>query len=130
MSRTIHCVKLNKEGEALDTQTYPGTLGEKILASISKEAWKMWLAHQTLLINEKRLNLMDKDARAFLEGEMQKFLFGEGSAKPEGFVEPPKNNAANHDSDLVDETSDESFPASDPPSWNMRNDENKPDHSK
>ena len=56
MSPTIHCVKLNKEAEALDAPTYPGALGEKIFASISKEAWKMWLAHQTLLINEKRLN--------------------------------------------------------------------------
>ena len=118
MKRMIHCVKLNTEAEGLDDKTYPGKLGHKIFASISKEAWKMWLAHQTLLINEKRLNLIDPDAQIFLEEEMQKFLFGEGSEKPEGFIDPNAEDT----SDKIDEASDDSFPASDPPAWNMPED--------
>ena len=49
MTRTVHCVKLNKEAEALDFPPYPGELGKKIYETVSKEAWQMWLAHQTLL---------------------------------------------------------------------------------
>ena len=72
---------------ALTSQPYPGALGARILAEISQERWQMWLAHQTTLINEYRLNLMDASAREFLRTEMEKFLFTGGSEKPAGFVE-------------------------------------------
>ena len=82
----IYCVKLKKEAEALDYQPYPGTVGEKIFANISAEAWDMWVNHQTMLINEMRLTPVDPKARKLLEDEMEKFLFGEGSSKPEGYT--------------------------------------------
>ena len=85
MSREIFCIKLNKMAEGLDRIPYPGPLGEKAFAEISKEAWKLWLRHQTLLINENRLNLMDPSTKSFLEAEMEKFLFGEGSELPKGY---------------------------------------------
>lgn len=88
MSRMIHCVKLNKEAPGLTHAPYPGELGKKILASISQEAWQLWLAHQTMLINEYRLSMIDPKARTFLAEEMKKFLFGEGSEKPAGYVPP------------------------------------------
>jgi Fe-S cluster biosynthesis and repair protein YggX len=88
MSRTVQCVKLGKEAEGLEWQTYPGELGKRIFESVSQEAWKMWMSHQTMLINEYRLTPVDPKARKFLEGEMEKFLFGEGSTAPEGFVPP------------------------------------------
>lgn len=88
MSRTVHCVKLNREAEGLDWQTYPGELGKRIFDSVSKEAWQMWVNHQTTLINEYRLTPIDPKARKFLEQEMEKFFFGEGSAKPGGYVPP------------------------------------------
>lgn len=89
MSRNIQCVKLNKEAEGLEFAPYPGKLGERIFADISKEAWKLWLGHQTMLINEYRLSTIDPKSREFLETEMEKFLFSEdGSAIPEGFVPP------------------------------------------
>lgn len=90
MSRRIHCVKLKKEAEGLDFQTYPGEIGKKIYDHISKEAWQMWLAHQTMLINEYRLSLIEPKAREFLVIEMEKFLFGEGSVAPAGYVPPDK----------------------------------------
>ena len=89
MAKVITCTLLKKEAEALDYQPYPGKIGEKIMNEISAEAWDMWVKHQTSLINEMRLTPVDPKARKFLEEEMEKFLFGEGSKAPEGFV-PPK----------------------------------------
>jgi len=88
MTNTVHCVKLGKDAEGLDRAPYPGELGRRILANVSKEAWQLWLAHQTMLINEYRLVPIEPKARAFLEGEMEKFFFGAGSDAPEGFVAP------------------------------------------
>ena len=88
MSRTVNCVRLGREAEGLDFPPYPGELGQRIFEQISKEAWQQWLAHQTMLINENRITPVDPKARAFLQGEMEKFLFGEGSAPPEGYVPP------------------------------------------
>ena len=88
MPRTVFCVKLQREAEGLDFAPYPGELGKRLFAGASKEAWRQWLAHQTMLINENRLSPLDPKARKFLEGEMEKFLFGEGSAAPAGYVAP------------------------------------------
>lgn len=88
MSRKVQCVKLNKEAEGLDYAPYPGDLGQRIYDNVSKEAWQMWLKHQTMLINENRLIPIEPRARQFLEQEMDKFFFGEGSAAPEGYVPP------------------------------------------
>jgi len=88
MSRTVHCVKLQREAEGLAFAPYPGELGKRIFAQVSREAWSAWLAHQTMLINENRLSPLDPKARKFLEAEMEKFLFGEGAEKPPGYVPP------------------------------------------
>ncbi len=88
MPRMVHCVKLGKEAEGLDYVTYPGELGKRIFENVSKEAWQMWLRHQTILINEHRLSPIEPRARKFLEQEMENFFFGEGSAMPEGYVPP------------------------------------------
>jgi Fe-S cluster biosynthesis and repair protein YggX len=85
MARMVKCIKLGKEAEGLDFPTYPGELGKKIYENVSKEAWKLWLSHQTMLINEYRVNPMDPKARKFVEGEMEKFFFGEGSQLPPDF---------------------------------------------
>jgi Fe-S cluster biosynthesis and repair protein YggX len=79
-------MKLNEEAEGLDIPPFPGALGEKIFNHISKQAWNMWLSHQTMLINEYRLNLLDPKARQFLREEMEKYFFGEGSETPAGFT--------------------------------------------
>ena len=81
MSRTVNCVKLNKEAEGLDRAPYPGELGQKIFDNVSKEAWQQWLGHQTMLINEYRLSPMDPKARTFLEEEMEKFFFSDEKAE-------------------------------------------------
>lgn len=88
MARMVNCVKLGKEAEGLDRQPYPGELGKRIYENVSKEAWQMWLNHQTMLINEYRLTPVDPKARKFIEQEMERFFFGEGSSRPEGYVPP------------------------------------------
>ncbi len=88
MTRIVTCIKLGKDAEGLTAAPYPGELGRRIYENVSKEAWQMWLKHQTMLINEYRLTPLDPKARSFLEQEMERFFFGQGSAKPEGYVPP------------------------------------------
>lgn len=86
MARTVQCILLGKEGEGLDYAPYPGPLGQRIYENVSKEAWQRWVAHQTMLINEYRLTPIEPEARKFLETEMEKYFFGEGSEKPKEYV--------------------------------------------
>lgn len=88
MQRMVHCVKLDKEAEGLAAPPYPGELGQRIYENVSKQAWQQWLAHQTMLINEYRLTLIEPKARKFLEEEMEKFFFAGGSEKPKEYVPP------------------------------------------
>ena len=88
MARTVQCVVLKREAPGLDRAPYPGSLGQRIFENVSREGWERWRAHQTMLINEYRLSPIEPKARKFLEEEMEKFLFGTGSAKPTGFVDP------------------------------------------
>jgi len=77
MKRSVFCLKLKKEAEALENPPLFSELGTKIYHHVSKEAWGLWLKHQTILINEQRLNLAESKARAFLIAEMDRFFFGE-----------------------------------------------------
>jgi Fe-S cluster biosynthesis and repair protein YggX len=86
MTRTVQCVLLGKEAEALDYAPYPGDLGQRIFENVSKQAWQQWLVHQTMLINENRLTPIEPAARKFIEEEMEKFFFGSGSEAPSDFV--------------------------------------------
>lgn len=86
--RTVNCVKLGIEAEGLAFAPWPGELGKRIYQNVSKQAWADWMAHQTMLINENRLNPLDASTRTFLAGEMEKYFFGSGSARPPGYVVP------------------------------------------
>jgi len=88
MSRIVHCQMLDQDLEGLAFQTWPGELGKRIYEHISQQAWAQWMNHQTMLINEHRLSPLNPEHRKYLEGEMEKFLFGEGSEKPQGYVAP------------------------------------------
>src|SRR4029078_5064975 len=75
MARMVNCIKLQREAEGLDFPPYPGELGKRLYESVSKEAWKAWLEHQKMLVNENRLNLADPRARKYLEEQMRKHFF-------------------------------------------------------
>ncbi|GAA4416600.1 oxidative damage protection protein [Quisquiliibacterium transsilvanicum] len=88
MARTVFCVKLQREAEGLDFPPYPGDLGKRLYENASKEAWQGWLKHQTMLVNENRLNLSDPRARKYLAAQMEGYFFGEGADRVAGYVPP------------------------------------------
>jgi Fe-S cluster biosynthesis and repair protein YggX len=88
MARMVNCIKLGTEAEGLDFPPYPGELGKRIWESVSKQAWADWLKHQTMLVNENRLNLADARARQYLARQMENHFFGSGADAAQGYVPP------------------------------------------
>ncbi|MDP1534287.1 MAG: oxidative damage protection protein [Rubrivivax sp.] len=88
MTRMVQCVYLKKEGEGLSFAPYPGELGKRIYDSVCKEGFEAWKKHQTMLVNENRLNLADARARQYLARQMEQFFFGTGAEQPAGYVPP------------------------------------------
>jgi Fe-S cluster biosynthesis and repair protein YggX len=86
--KTVTCVRLKKELPGLDFPPYPGEFGQRILENVSKQAWEEWLNHQTMLINENRVNALNPEARKYLKTQCESFLFGEGADMPEGYIPP------------------------------------------
>jgi len=89
MARMVKCIKLGREAEGLDFPPVPGEMGKKLWENVSKEAWAAWQKHQTMLVNENRLNLADTRARKYLLTQMEQYFFGEGADQVSGYV-PPK----------------------------------------
>jgi Fe-S cluster biosynthesis and repair protein YggX len=81
----VQCIKLGREAEGLDYPPYPGELGKRIYEKVSREAWAGWIKHQTMLVNENRLNLADIKARKYLAEQMEAHFFGAGAEKPLGY---------------------------------------------
>jgi Fe-S cluster biosynthesis and repair protein YggX len=88
MARTVFCSYQKKEAPGLAFAPYPGELGKRIYDTISQEAFDQWKRHQTMLVNENRLNLADARARQYLARQMEQFLFGGQADQPTGFVPP------------------------------------------
>ena len=89
MSSTVFCRKYKKELPRMDRPPYPGPNGEEIFNNVSKEAWAGWLKHQTMLVNENRLSLVDPQARKYLAEQTEAYFFGDGAEQASGYV-PPK----------------------------------------
>jgi len=88
--RIVKCVKLGRELPGLDRPPWKGELGQRIYDNVSKEAWRMWVTHSTMLLNEYRLNPLDPNTQKIMAEQMEKFFFGDGSSVPEGYVPPPR----------------------------------------
>ena len=87
-SRVVHCVKFDKDMPGLDRIPWKGDLGKRVFENVSQEAWKMWIEHSKMLMNEYRLNPLDPQSQKIMEEQMEQFFFGEGSKLPEGYVAP------------------------------------------
>ncbi len=86
MPRMVHCVKLGRELPGLEKPPFPGPLGQRIYEHISKQAYDMWPAQSTLIINHYGLNMADPEARKILREQMEEFFFGSEAKMPEGWV--------------------------------------------
>jgi Fe-S cluster biosynthesis and repair protein YggX len=86
MARMVQCVKFGKEAEGLDRPPFKGELGQKVFDSVSKEAWRLWLEHSKMIINEYRLDLTSEQGQKVWMTELENFFFGEGSQLPPDYV--------------------------------------------
>ena len=93
MSRKVKCVKLGMEAEGLAAPPYPGALGRRIFENVSQEAWRGWLEHQKMLVNEYRLNMADRKAREYLMEQTERHFFGDGAEVASGYI-PPDGSAS------------------------------------
>jgi Fe-S cluster biosynthesis and repair protein YggX len=88
MARMVKCVKLNKELEGMRWKPFDDELGQRLFDSVSQEAWKMWLEHSKMIINEYRLDLMSARAQQILREQVDQYFFGEGAQLPPDYVAP------------------------------------------
>jgi Fe-S cluster biosynthesis and repair protein YggX len=86
----VQCVKLGREAEGLEKPPLKGELGQRVFENVSKEAWRMWLEHSKMLINEFRLDLMSEAGQRIWMTELEKYFFGEGATLPPDYVAPQK----------------------------------------
>ena len=89
MSRTVNCIKMGREAEGLTKPPFKGELGQRVFEQVSAEAWRMWLEHSKMLINEYRLDLTSQHGQKVWMTELENFFWGEGVAPPPDFVKPP-----------------------------------------
>jgi Fe-S cluster biosynthesis and repair protein YggX len=85
-TRMVKCVKFGREMPGLDRVPWKGELGKRVYENVSKEAWKMWIEHSKMLMNEYRLNPLDPNSQRIMEEQMEQFFFGEGAKLPEGYI--------------------------------------------
>ncbi len=86
--RMVKCVKFQRELPGLDEPPFDNELGQRIYESVSKDAWKLWLEHMKMILNEYRLNLAERESQQIIKQQMEEYFFGEGAALPPGYVPP------------------------------------------
>ncbi|MBO6558044.1 MAG: oxidative damage protection protein [Pseudomonadales bacterium] len=86
MTRTVFCKRQQKELPGLDAPPFPGPAGQDVFENVSAEAWDEWQNLQTMLINEKHLNMMDKEARKYLNAQRDIYLSGGEVDRADGYV--------------------------------------------
>lgn len=90
--RMVKCVKFGKELPGLEHVPWAGELGKRVFESVSQDAWKLWIEHSKMIMNEYRLNPLDPQSHKLMEEQMEQFFFGEGARLPEGYV-PPRSKS-------------------------------------
>ena len=91
-TRMVHCVKFGKDLPGLDRVPWRGELGKRVYENVSKDAWKLWIEHSKMIMNEYRLNLGTQEAQEFLLKQMEDYFYGEGASFPPGYMPPKAKN--------------------------------------
>lgn len=94
-AKTVKCAKLGKELPAIDETSWEGqqavklctiiggpALKDRVLQSVSAEAWNQWKGHMIMVVNEFRLDVTSDRSNAILKQYMEDFFFGTGAAIP------------------------------------------------
>ena len=81
-TRIVHCVKFDKDLPGLDRVPWRGELGKRVYENVSKDAWKLWIEHSKMIMNEYRLNPLDPNSQKIMEEQLEQFFFGEGAKLP------------------------------------------------
>ena len=87
-TRTVFCVKFQRELPGLDEPPFDNALGQRIYEHVSREAWKMWTEHCKMILNEYRLNPANRQDQEFIAQQLEHYFFGEGAALPPDYVPP------------------------------------------
>ncbi|HSN16407.1 MAG TPA: oxidative damage protection protein [Anaeromyxobacteraceae bacterium] len=90
MARMVKCRKLGKELPGMSFKPFPNELGQRIFDEISQDAWKLWLEHFKMIMNEYRLSPADPRTSQILFEQAEKFFFGESAALPPDYRPPPR----------------------------------------
>ncbi len=88
MARMVECKKLGKQAEGMRYKPFDNELGQRIYDNISQEAWKLWLEHSKMIVNEYRVDLASPKGQAILLDEAEKYFFGEGAQLPPDYQPP------------------------------------------
>ncbi len=92
VTRTVFCVKFQREMPGLDEPPFDNELGQRIYENVSRDAWAMWMEQCKMILNEYRLNPANRQDQEFIVQQMEQYFFGEGAALPPNYV-PPKKKA-------------------------------------
>ncbi|OFW14083.1 MAG: oxidative damage protection protein [Acidobacteria bacterium RIFCSPLOWO2_02_FULL_59_13] len=88
--RMVQCVKLQRELPGLDEPPFDNELGRRIYENVSREAWAMWVEHLKMIVNEYRLNLVERESQRMVRQYMEEFFFGKGVEMPPDYQPPEK----------------------------------------
>ena len=91
MAHTVFCVKLKKELPGLDEPPFDNDLGKKVYDSVSEEAWRMWMEHCKMLLNEYRLTPARKEDQAAIVKQMEQFFLAKVLLCRKSMSRPSRN---------------------------------------
>jgi len=86
MPRMVKCVKLGKELPGIPYKPFNNELGQRIYDNVSMDAWRQWIEHSKMIVNEYRIDLASPQGQKLMLEQAEKYFFGEGAERPPAYV--------------------------------------------